>query len=121
MVANHQARIEAGLDCFDMADHYGDAGESCLSPEFLILRLLTRVELVMGQHNSSSTKEMIAFTKWCPPENGVTSFENAEKAVDLALKRMKQEKIELMQCRKVKKEILRGMLTRDRSCVGLYG
>ncbi|KAF5869295.1 putative endoribonuclease l-psp protein [Botrytis fragariae] len=71
--------IEAGLDCFDMADHYGDA------------------ELVMGQHNSSSTKKMIAFTKWCPPENGITTFENAEKAVDLALERMKQEKIELMQ------------------------
>ncbi|TGO35003.1 hypothetical protein BHYA_0174g00290 [Botrytis hyacinthi] len=71
--------IEAGLDCFDMADHYGDA------------------ELVMGQHNLASTKKIIAFTKWCPPENGVTSFENAEKAVDLALERMKQEKIQLMQ------------------------
>ncbi|KAM3087390.1 hypothetical protein ACMFMG_001485 [Clarireedia jacksonii] len=67
--------IDAGLDCFDMADHYGDA----------------------GQHNSSSTKKMIAFTKWCPPEDGVTTFENAEVAVDLALTRMKQSKIDLLQ------------------------
>lgn len=56
----------------------------------------------MGQHNLTSTKKMIAFTKWCPPENGVASFKNAEKAVDLALERMKQEKIELMQCKKFK-------------------
>ncbi|TGO67744.1 hypothetical protein BOTNAR_0036g00200 [Botryotinia narcissicola] len=83
--------IEAGLDCFDIADHYGDA--------------------VMGQHNLTSTKKMIAFTKWCPPENGVTSFENAEKAVGLALERMKQEKMELMQF-----QIMRGTIRMIVSC-----
>jgi hypothetical protein len=57
------------------------------------------IELVMGQHNTSSTKKMTAFTKWCPPENGITTFENAEAAVDLALTRMKQPKIDLLQCK----------------------
>ena len=52
----------------------------------------------MGQHNSTSAQKMTAFTKWCPPENGITSFENAEAAVDLALKRMGQKKIALLQC-----------------------
>jgi len=40
----------------------------------------------------------IAFTKWCPPENGIKTFENAEAAVDLALQRMNQTKIDLLQC-----------------------
>jgi hypothetical protein len=52
----------------------------------------------MGQYNSSSSEKMTAFTKWCPPEDGITSFENAEAAVDKALKRMGQSKIALMQC-----------------------
>lgn len=55
-------------------------------------------ELVMGQHNTSSTKEMTAFTKWCPAENGIKTFEQAEAAVDLALTRMGQKHIALMQC-----------------------
>ncbi|RDW80111.1 putative endoribonuclease l-psp protein [Coleophoma cylindrospora] len=71
--------IDAGLDAFDMADHYGDA------------------ELVMGQHHASSTKKMTAFTKWCPAENGIKTFEQAEAAVDLALKRMGQKQIALLQ------------------------
>ncbi|KPI36253.1 uncharacterized protein AB675_7366 [Cyphellophora attinorum] len=72
--------VHRGLDTFDMADHYGDA------------------ELVVGEHNVSrpnSTK--IAFTKWCPPVTGDKSFEKAEAAVDLALRRMRQKKIVLMQ------------------------
>ncbi|ORY57726.1 NADP-dependent oxidoreductase domain-containing protein [Pseudomassariella vexata] len=65
--------IEAGLDTFDMADHYGDA------------------ELVIGQHRQQKpTRQATAFTKWCPAENGIKSFEQAEAAVDRALTRMGQ-------------------------------
>ncbi|KAI1156412.1 NADP-dependent oxidoreductase domain-containing protein [Nemania diffusa] len=71
--------IDSGFDCFDMADHYGDA------------------ELVIGRFRATSSRDMLAFTKWCPPENGTKSFEAAEQAVDLALWRMGQEKITLMQ------------------------
>ncbi|KAL3422267.1 endoribonuclease L-PSP [Phlyctema vagabunda] len=71
--------IKAGLNCFDMADHYGDA------------------EIVIGTHNNSSDEEIVAFTKWCPPENGVKTLQQAEAAVDLALGRMKQKQIALMQ------------------------
>lgn len=67
-----------------MADHYGDA------------------ERVIGHHHqthaSSPTKQMTAFTKWCPAENGVKTFSNAEAAVDLALSRMGgQKQIALLQ------------------------
>lgn len=41
---------------------------------------------------------MTAFTKWCPAEDGVKSFENAESAVELALRRMNQRRVALMQC-----------------------
>ncbi|KAH8882182.1 Aldo/keto reductase [Thozetella sp. PMI_491] len=73
--------IEAGLSCFDMADHYGDA------------------ELVIGEYNSNSDggPRITAFTKWCPQENKNRSFEQAQAAVDLALARMKQKSIALMQ------------------------
>lgn len=70
---------------------------------------IARIELVMGHHNISSAKKMTAFTKWCPAENGVTTFENAEAAVDLALSRMKQSKIDLLQC---KLPLLSSSLTR---------
>lgn len=73
-------RIGAGLDAFDMADHYGDA------------------ELVIGQHRARQSQGHIAaFTKWCPAENGIKTFEHAEAAVDLALTRMGQKSIDLMQ------------------------
>lgn len=63
-----------------MADHYGDA------------------ELVIGQYHANETKRHItAFTKWCPAENGIKSYEQARAAVDLALQRMGQESIDLMQ------------------------
>ncbi|KAI0528215.1 Aldo/keto reductase [Xylaria bambusicola] len=79
--AAHAMKLLAdlGLDCFDMADHYGDA------------------ELVVGRFRATSSQHMLAFTKWCPPENGIKSFEAAEQAVDLALRRMGQEQITLMQ------------------------
>lgn len=73
-------RIDVGLNAFDMADHYGDA------------------ELVIGQHHAlDASPEITAFTKWCPAENGIKTFEQAEAAVDLALARMGQKKIDLMQ------------------------
>ncbi|KAF7538489.1 hypothetical protein G7054_g2880 [Neopestalotiopsis clavispora] len=62
-----------------MADHYGDA------------------ELVVGHHNKAHASSSTAFTKWCPAETGIKTLENAEAAVDLALSRMGQEKIELLQ------------------------
>ncbi|GAP84676.2 putative aldo keto reductase [Rosellinia necatrix] len=65
--------------CFDMADHYGDA------------------ELVVGRFHATSSRGLVAFTKWCPLENGVKSFEAAQNAVDLALQRMGQKQITLMQ------------------------
>ncbi|KAF2970318.1 hypothetical protein GQX73_g3328 [Xylaria multiplex] len=73
--------VKAGFDCFDMADHYGVA------------------ELVVGKFRASSPNDMLAFTKWCPPENGIKSFEAAEQAVMLSGERMKQRQITLMQCR----------------------
>ncbi|KAI1273785.1 Aldo/keto reductase [Xylaria sp. FL0933] len=71
--------IELGLDCFDMADHYADA------------------ELVVGRFHAISSQHMLSLTKWCPPENGIKSFEAAEQAVDRALERMGQRQIALMQ------------------------
>ncbi|KPI40770.1 uncharacterized protein AB675_10725 [Cyphellophora attinorum] len=75
--------IQEGFDTFDMADHYGDA------------------ELVVGKHNelarTTGNSKSVSFSKWCPEEDGVMSFENAEAAVDRALQRMGQERIELMQ------------------------
>lgn len=44
---------------------------------------------------------MTAFTKWCPAENGIKTFENAEAAVDLALQRMGQKQVSLLQCQAV--------------------
>ncbi|TVY45493.1 Flagellar radial spoke protein [Lachnellula subtilissima] len=71
--------ISVGLDCFDMADHYGDA------------------ELVIGEQHRSSVRKSTAFTKWCPAENGIKTFKQAEDAVDLALSRMGHKSVALMQ------------------------
>ncbi|KAK2002204.1 endoribonuclease L-PSP [Colletotrichum falcatum] len=72
--------IDLGFDGFDMADHYGPA------------------ELIVGRHNNTSPRRPVAaFTKWCPPESGDRSFATAEAAVDLALRRMAQERVALMQ------------------------
>jgi hypothetical protein len=56
-------------------------------------------ELVVGHHNSTSDLPLTAFTKWCPPESGITTFENAEMAIDLALTRLGQQQISLLQCK----------------------
>ncbi|TEA13616.1 Uncharacterized protein C8034_v004430 [Colletotrichum sidae] len=71
--------IDAGLDGFDMADHYGPAEE------------------VIGQHNRTSSRAVTALTKWCPPETRDRSLARAEAAVDLALRRTHQTQIALMQ------------------------
>lgn len=72
--------ISSGLCAFDVADHYGDA------------------ELVIGQHHKTTPSSPITtFTKWCPAENGIKTFSQAEAAVDLALARMNQPSIALMQ------------------------
>ncbi|KAI8210593.1 hypothetical protein K4K52_011983 [Colletotrichum sp. SAR 10_76] len=72
--------IDAGLDAFDMADHYGPA------------------ELVLGEHTRTTTdRPVTAFTKWCPPETGDKSCATAEAAVDRALERMGAAQIALMQ------------------------
>ncbi|KAF6829696.1 endoribonuclease L-PSP [Colletotrichum plurivorum] len=77
--ANMSPLIDAGLDGFDVADHYGPA------------------ELVIGHHRLSSPRRpVVAFTKWCPAESD-GSFATAEKAVDLARRRTGGEKIEVMQ------------------------
>ncbi|KAF6827386.1 endoribonuclease L-PSP [Colletotrichum musicola] len=77
--ANMAPLIDAGLDGFDVADHYGPA------------------ELVIGHHRLASPRRpVVAFTKWCPAESD-GSFATAEKAVDLALLRTGGEKIEVMQ------------------------
>ncbi|KAF6795822.1 endoribonuclease L-PSP, partial [Colletotrichum sojae] len=77
--ANVAPLIDAGLDGFDVADHYGPA------------------ELVIGHHRLASPhRPVVAFTKWCPAESD-GSFGNAEKAVDLALRRTGGEKVEVMQ------------------------
>ncbi|KAI8280674.1 hypothetical protein K4K60_004697 [Colletotrichum sp. SAR11_57] len=72
--------IDAGLDAFDMADHYGPA------------------ELVLGEHTRTTTdRPVTAFTKWCPPETGDKSFATAEAAIGRALERMGAAQIALMQ------------------------
>ncbi|KAF3804178.1 hypothetical protein GCG54_00000527 [Colletotrichum gloeosporioides] len=74
--------IDAGLDAFDMADHYGPA------------------ELVLGEHartTAGDARPVTAFTKWCPPETGDKSLATAEAAVDRALARMGAARIALMQ------------------------
>ncbi|KXT00119.1 hypothetical protein AC579_7199 [Pseudocercospora musae] len=71
--------VDLGLDGFDMADHYGEA------------------ELVVGVYNKRSAGPTTAFTKWCPPESGDKSLEQAEVAVSRALTRMGLRQIQLMQ------------------------
>ncbi|KAE9376243.1 Aldo/keto reductase [Stipitochalara longipes BDJ] len=55
--------------------------------------------LIVGHYNAkpSSKLPLTAFTKWCPQENGVKSFGNAERVVNLALERLSQSQITLFQ------------------------
>lgn len=55
-------------------------------------------ELLIREYYSHSKLKITSFTKWCPAENGNKNFKQAEEAVDLALSRMGQTKLDLMQC-----------------------
>jgi hypothetical protein len=78
-------------------------------------------ELVVGRHHEIIGSKMTAFTKWCPPENGVTTFENAEAAVDLALSRMGQKQVALMQCKASLTPLsYHNLLITSRSFMGLF-
>jgi aryl-alcohol dehydrogenase-like predicted oxidoreductase len=55
------------------------------------------VELIVGEHNATSALKLTAFTKWCPQENGVKTYENADAAVESALKRLNQKQIAVLQ------------------------
>jgi aryl-alcohol dehydrogenase-like predicted oxidoreductase/enamine deaminase RidA (YjgF/YER057c/UK114 family) len=60
-------------------------------------QFLKTIELIIGHHHQVSSQKLVAFTKWCPAENGIKTFQQAEKAVNLALERMGQSQIALMQ------------------------
>ena len=71
--------IEAGLTTFDMADHYGSS------------------ELIVGEYNiNNSTSDVQLLTKWVP-KPGKVDKQSVRDAVQLALDRMKQTSIDLMQ------------------------
>ncbi len=72
-----EAHVEAGLDTFDVADHYGSA-------EIIAGALARRREGVR------------VLTKWVPPP-GVSSRAEVEAAVDRALGRIGVERIDLLQ------------------------
>jgi len=71
--------VEAGLTTFDMADHYGTS------------------ELIIGEYNALSQKSNLQlFTKWVP-NPGKISRGLVRESVELALTRMNQTSIDLMQ------------------------
>ena len=71
--------VEAGLTTFDMADHYGSS------------------ELIVGEYNiNNSTSDVQLLTKWVP-KPGKVDKQSVSDAVQLALDRMKQTSIDLMQ------------------------
>ena len=71
--------VEAGLTTFDMADHYGSS------------------ELIVGEYNlNNSTSDVQLLTKWVPKPRKVDK-QSVSDAVQLALDRMKQTSIDLMQ------------------------
>jgi aryl-alcohol dehydrogenase-like predicted oxidoreductase len=71
---------EAGFTTFDMADHYGSS------------------EIISGTFKNSYKKsdQVKLFTKWVP-EPGKIKREDVRKATQLALKRMQQDSIDLLQ------------------------
>ena len=75
-----QAYLDAGLTSFDMADHYGSS------------------EIIAGAFkNSLEDKNSIQlFTKWVP-KPGKISRGDVRKAVNIALERMQQTSIDLLQ------------------------
>jgi aryl-alcohol dehydrogenase-like predicted oxidoreductase/enamine deaminase RidA (YjgF/YER057c/UK114 family) len=75
-----QPYVDAGLTAFDMADHYGSS------------------EIIAGvfKNQQSDPEQIKLFTKWVP-KPGKISREDVREAVGLALGRMKQQSIDLLQ------------------------
>ena len=71
--------IKAGLTTFDMADHYGSAEE--------IAGFFTR------EHGSEAVQTL---TKWVP-KPGPSTREEVREAVELSLRRMQTERLDLLQ------------------------
>ncbi len=71
--------VDAGLTTFDMADHYGSAEE--------IVGLFAR------QHGSDAVQ---LFTKWVP-KPGASTREDVREAVEISLRRMQAERLDLLQ------------------------
>ena len=81
LAAQHMADYaDAGLCTFDMADHYGSS------------------EIIAGtfKNTYSSTQPIQLLTKWVPKPGKITR-EDVRSAVDLALERMRQSSIDLLQ------------------------
>jgi aryl-alcohol dehydrogenase-like predicted oxidoreductase/enamine deaminase RidA (YjgF/YER057c/UK114 family) len=71
--------VDAGFTSFDMADHYGSA------------------EVIAGRCRSQRKRDEIQlFTKWVP-EPGPTTRDTVRQAVELALKRLQTEQLDLLQ------------------------
>ena len=71
--------VDAGLTTFDMADHYGSAEE--------IVGLFAR------EHGSDAVQPL---TKWVPKPGALTR-EEVREAVELSLRRMQTERLDLLQ------------------------
>lgn len=71
--------VEAGLTSFDMADHYGSA------------------EDIVGLFSSTYPQKPVQlFTKWVP-EPGPVTKEDVRAAIEVSLKRMQAEQLDLLQ------------------------
>ncbi|MCE7995559.1 MAG: aldo/keto reductase [Roseivirga sp.] len=75
-----KAYADKGFNAFDMADHYGSAEE------------------ITGVYRTNYQQEtpIQAFTKWVP-EPGEMTRENVRKAIELSLKKLRTEQIEVLQ------------------------
>jgi aryl-alcohol dehydrogenase-like predicted oxidoreductase/enamine deaminase RidA (YjgF/YER057c/UK114 family) len=70
--------VDAGMTTFDMADHYGSS------------------EVIAGTFKASYETPVQLLTKWVPAP-GHVSKEEVRNAVQLALRRLKSERVDLMQ------------------------
>jgi aryl-alcohol dehydrogenase-like predicted oxidoreductase/enamine deaminase RidA (YjgF/YER057c/UK114 family) len=70
--------VRAGLTTFDMADHYGSAEE------------------IVGLFAADDATPIQALTKWVPPP-GPTSAAEVRAAVEKALRRLKTDRLDLLQ------------------------
>lgn len=76
--AEMQRYVDAGFTSFDMADHYGSS------------------ELIAGRFSAVGSGQAELFTKWVPTP-GRRSKEDVRAAVELALERMGQDALDLLQ------------------------